>query len=82
VAVVPHFRSVIVLLFHRVEKKKRDPDSIQSQKDESSKKKSKPPSLSAGPKLDVVKYVICLQKGKYEDYTIFFASSFECKLHL
>jgi len=46
---------IIVILFHRVEKKKRDPDSIQSQKDESSKKKSKPPSMSAGPKLDVVK---------------------------
>jgi hypothetical protein len=46
---------IIVILFHRVEKKKRDPDSIQSQKDESSKKKSKPPSMSVGPKLDVVK---------------------------
>jgi len=50
--VVPDL-DVIVILFHRVEKKKRDPDSIQSQKDESSKKKSKPPSV--GPKLDVVK---------------------------
>jgi len=46
---------IIVILFYRVEKKKRDPDSIQSQKDESFKKKSKPPSLSVGPKLDVVK---------------------------
>ena len=55
IPVVSNFECIIVLLFHRVEKKKRDLDSIQSQKDESSKKKSKPPPLLVGPKLDVVK---------------------------